>query len=364
MGAGHAHLLLMTRADELRRAGIEARLLAPPGFDYSGLATGVLSGAVSPLANRLDVARIAGSAGVAFRAGEAARILAPDRCVETREGEILDYDILSLNIGSRIRDPLSLAQAADVYPAKPLSSLARLRVRLETLCAEGWARAPALVVAGTGPGGFEIAAVLEALSRRLWGRSNVTLVGPDPEAGFVSARARDRLLAGLDRRGLIRRRGRVCARSPGSCRLEAGEELACDALVLATGLVGPELLLSSGLPLDPDGRMIVSTGLVSMGDEQIFGVGDCAVIRGHERPPLGVFGVRAAPFLLAALQARAGGPPARPYLPQSRYLSILDLGDGSGLALYGSHARRGRAALWLKRRLDEGFLNRMRRLER
>ncbi|MFN4040052.1 MAG: hypothetical protein ACK4I0_00115 [Brevundimonas sp.] len=50
VGAGHAHLAVLAQASRLRAAGVEPILIAPPTFDYSGLITGVLSGALPPTA--------------------------------------------------------------------------------------------------------------------------------------------------------------------------------------------------------------------------------------------------------------------------------------------------------------------------
>ncbi len=84
------------------------------------------------------------------------------------------------------------------------------------------------------------------------------------------------------------------------------------------------------------------------------------MIRNHPRPAAGVFGVRAAPVLLDNLAALGLDRPLRPYKPQKRWLSIMDLGDGRGLATRGGLWSLGRIALWLKRRLDHDFIRRMR----
>ncbi len=44
------------------------------------------------------------------------------------------------------------------------------------------------------------------------------------------------------------------------------------------------------------------------------------------------------------------------YRPQRHYLYVLDLGDGTGLAIYGTLAMRGRPALWLKQLIDRRFV--------
>jgi hypothetical protein len=73
-----------------------------------------------------------------------------------------------------------------------------------------------------------------------------------------------------------------------------------------------------------------------------------------------VFGVRAAGVLIDNLCATARGEPPGPYRPQARWLSILDLADGTGLAMRGSLWWAGRTALRLKRHLDLGFVKRSR----
>jgi len=132
--------------------------------------------------------------------------------------------------------------------------------------------------------------------------------------------------------------------------------------VLATGLEAPPLIGALGLPVGADGRLVVSPQMLSVAHDRVFAAGDCAIIDGAERPAAGVFGVRAAPTLLANLIATATDKPLRPYRPQARWLSIMDLGDGTGLAMRGGLWTHGRAALWLKRRLDLGFVARAGRL--
>jgi NADH dehydrogenase FAD-containing subunit len=71
---------------------------------------------------------------------------------------------------------------------------------------------------------------------------------------------------------------------------------------------------------------------------------------------LGVFGVRAARVLSQNLYARLNKAPAADYRPQNIWLSILDLSDGTALALYGQHHWRGSTPLGLKRYLDHSFM--------
>eukprot|EP01035_Chromulina_nebulosa_P050905 gene50905-69244_t len=91
------------------RQGYRAMLISPPVFRYSGLATGVLSGALEPGAGEIDVAGLASAFGVAFHPSEVAAIDRGGRSVTLLDGATLTYDVLSLNVGSRTADPLELA---------------------------------------------------------------------------------------------------------------------------------------------------------------------------------------------------------------------------------------------------------------
>lgn len=341
----------------MRAAGLQVTLIAPVRFQYSGLASGVLSGALAVEAAGIDVAALAMAFGVRHLPQSVTAIDRPTRALTLADGGSEPFDLLSLNIGSVVADPHGLAAHPDVWPVKPLANLFALRVRIETETAHA-GTSPRMVVAGGGVSALEIAASLCGLCERAGVRPDVTLVAPDPGAVLPPA-ARTRLLRTLAARGVVFRSGAVVGRRAQICNLEDGTTFPCDHLVLATGLSAPPLIADLGLPVDADGRLRMNPTLQSVGDPAIFAAGDCAVIEGCPRPAAGVFGVRAAPVLRDNLIALAGNRPLRCWRPQRRWLSIMDLGDGNGLATRGGVWCFGGAALWLKRRLDHGFVRRM-----
>lgn len=357
-GAGHAHLQLVRQAARLRAAGLEVTLIAPRRFHYSGLASGVLSGDLDPQAAGIDVAALSEACGVRHVPHPIVAIDRAARRLTLAGGATETYDRLSLNIGSVAADIHGLMAHQEVWPVKPLAALFALRARLETLWGRS-RRAVRIVVAGGGHSALEIAASLSGLAERNGAQTSVTVIAPDPGTG-LPPKARTRLLAALEARGVAFRTGVVVGRSTGECRLEDGTDWPCDVLVLAAGLAAPSLVDDLSLPVGRDGRLRVTPTLQSVGDPAIFAVGDCAVIEGHERPAAGVFGVRAAPTLLANLTAPENDRALTAYRPQARWLSIMDLGDGTGLAHRGGFWWLGRTSLRFKRYLDLGFVRRMR----
>ncbi|WP_340644706.1 FAD-dependent oxidoreductase [Phenylobacterium sp.] len=362
VGAGHAHLHLLRQADRLRTAKVEAVLISPTVFQYSGLATAVLSGALPQSAAEIDVGVLAATFGVKHLAAEVVRIDLAARALTTDEGQVVAFDVLSLNVGSLTTDPHGLSARPNVWTVKPLARLFDLRRCVEASI-RTTGRCPALVVAGGGPSGYEVAAALAGLAERRGVAPRVTLVAEGP-ATWAAPSALTRLTSELRRRGVQVRPGKVIERgSKDSCRLDDGQILDCDMLILATGVAAPEIVGTLGLPQTADGRLRVTPTLQSIATPVVFAVGDCGAIDGFPRPAAGVFGVRAAPTLVDNLAAQGAHAPAR-YRPQSRWLSIMDMGNGRGLAIHGRLWWYGRAALWLKRRLDLGFVARMRASER
>jgi len=359
VGAGHAHLHVLKHAQLFHRPGIRLVLIAPARFDYSGLATGVLSGALPPGENNLDIGQLAAAHRVEHHVAEARDIDFKDSSVRLADGTPVAFDILSLNVGSVVADPAGLAALPGVVMVKPLSQLADLRRQIETAASAGDV-CPAIVVAGNGPSAFEIAAAIAGLSERRGIAPLITVVGSVTDADWAPRVALRAVTRRLARRGVRFHEGRITGRTAESCQLATGEQLPCDILVMATGLRGGSLAAVCGLPVDGHGRLRVTNHLCSVAAANVFASGDCSVIVGDERPALGVFGVRAGPVLLHNLCAAAQGGTLSSYRPQSRWLSVLDLGDRTGLALYGDVWWLGRLPLWLKRWLDRRFLERHR----
>ncbi len=364
MGAGHAHLHVIAHAHRLRALGRTVQVVDPGDVWYSGLATGALCGRFPREANRLDLAHLTRRAGVELIRDRVVGVQRGEGRALLESGGSLPYEVLSLNVGSEV-DPRGLEvdpEAASVWPAKPVSGLARLREAFERARALG---PVSVVVVGGGATGSELAASLAELDRRLGSpggrRSPITLLSAAgrliPE---VSAGASRSLLKALEGRGV-----RVVLDSPVTrveargVWTEAGDHFPASFVLLATGLRPPPFLEGFGLSSTRAGVRVDET-LRSVDDPRIFGAGDCIDFAGRDLPKLGVFGVRQAPVLLENLVAALTHRALSSYRPQQRWLSILNLGEGEGLATWGRLWWRGRLALRLKDRLDQRFLDRYR----
>jgi len=347
VGAGHAHLYVVKRAVDLVAAGYRVQLLAPRYFDYSGVASAMAAGALSSDAGRIDVRSLASDSSVEFHEGTLESLDPETRIAVTSDGDHLSYDVLSVNIGSVVA-PAAMHVHPAVLRVKPLSGLADLDARLR---ASGQ-RGATVTVVGGGTSGLELAAHLSVRSDvvRIRLVESGTIIGADLPEG-----ARKRIVRLLATRGVAVRTG--CAvRDLGERQLVCDDdtEMSHDVALLATGLTAPPLLAELGLG---DGRGVpVRATLQHVDRDDIYAVGDCALFLPGPLPRVGVHGVRQGPVLQRSLLARLRGDALPVYEPQRRALSILDLGDGVGLAVWGRWWWYGAGPLRLKRYIDRRWL--------
>ena len=348
VGAGHAHLHLIARARDLVGAGYRVRVLAPPSFDYSGVASATAAGALPATAGRIDVRALCALHPVDLVEATLVDLDVPGRLATTSTGETISYDVLSFNVGSVV-DTHGLPVDDRVLRVKPLSDLAELSARLEA------SPGATITVIGGGSTGLELATHLSVRP----GVAHVRLVEAGPEIGAdLPAGARRRLTRLLARRGVEVLTTTSVREVTGSEVVLASGVLTHDVALLATGLAAPPLLQRMGVG-DPDGVPVTAT-LQHVDHPEIYAGGDCAHFTPQPLPRVGVHGVRQGPVLLESLLARTRGDTLPTYSPPARALSVLDLGDGVGLAVRGRWWWYGVAALWLKQRIDRRWLKKYR----
>ncbi|AZI56812.1 hypothetical protein EH165_00115 [Nakamurella antarctica] len=345
VGAGHAHLYVVKRAKELAGAGYQLHLLAPRYFDYSGVASATAAGALPKNTGRIDVGALAERSGLAFHEGTLVGLDLQKNIAVTSTGGRVSYDVISLNIGSVVA-PAGMQVDPSVMRVKPLSGLAELDDRLTT------AGPQAITVIGGGASGVELAAHL-SVSPHV---TQVRLVDSGPAIGSdLPQGARRRIDRFLHARGVDIHTGSA-VREIGAQKsiCENGSEIPHDLALLAVGLTAPPLLAEIGLG-DERGVPVRAT-LQHQARDEIYAVGDCARFLPQPLPRIGVHGVRQGPVLYESLLARVEQQPLPVYTPQRLALSILDLGDGVGLAVWGRFWWFGTFALRLKRYIDRRWL--------
>jgi NADH dehydrogenase FAD-containing subunit len=355
-GGGHAHLYSLARTGELVRRGFDVTLVdRSPYLYYSGMATGVISGIYAPNEHRIDLRRLVEEGGGEFVEGRITEIRAKDEALVLENGEEIRYDAASFCLGSEVSWDGLAEDETGVVRVKPIENTKEIRRRLLAFDVD---HAPRVLVVGGGAAGCEVAANILALLDRLGLEGDLTVVH-EGESLLPDApkRARAQILRFLRERGARVLASTIVTRIvDGLARTDGGLEVPYDLSVLSVGVSPPDVFRASGLPTGGDGGLWVDRCLRSVGDERLFGGGDCVSFRGEALPRLGVYAVRQGPVIFRNLQAFLRHEPLEEYRPRKRFLYVLNLGDGAGLAVYGPFAWRGRLAWKLKNRIDENFV--------
>ena len=221
------------------------------------------------------------------------------------------------------------------------------------------ARAPRLAIVGGGAAGVELAFTLDARLRASGRAPEVHLVSESAELLEDYGAWLRRLVHGaLDARAIRVHTGvKVEAVRADGIDL-AGEPLAADLVVWATGAAPLPFPCGPGLPLDASGFVRVERTLEVEGCRDLFAVGDCASLPfAPWVRKAGVYAVREGPVLDANLRARLCGGRLRAYRPQRDFLTLLNLGGGEAIAAKWGVAFRGRSAWRLKDWIDRRFVD-------
>jgi NADH dehydrogenase FAD-containing subunit len=315
---------------------------------------GLLSGIYRPAEVRFHVKKMAEDRGAAFLEDRVIKVEPARRVLILGSGEELRYDVVSFNTGSQVPVDIVDPSANNVFPVKPIENL--LAARKKVLDAPG-GRSLRTIVVGGGTAGVEIAANLVRLGRESGKIGGVTLVSRSKVLSDHPGKARALVRDALARLG-IELIEEVGARSidKGGIRLDNGVNLQADMVFVAVGVTPSSLFADSGLPTGTDGGLLVNDSLQCVRYPELFGGGDCITLDGTPLEKVGVYAVRQNRLLHRNLLAFLEGRPLGRFDPGGAFLTILNMGDGSGIFRRKEFVWNGPLAFRLKDAIDRRFM--------
>jgi selenide,water dikinase len=364
IGGGHSHVQVLESLELEPIPGFRVTVIVDsPIAIYSGMVPGYVAGQYRPDELEIDIPALAKRAGAGVILAPATKIDSSLRQIAVADAPPVSFDLVSANIGSTVAG-LDLPGILDfALPTRPIADLVHLlQQRITELQKEEDRSAYRVVVVGGGAGGVELAFTLQArLSRETDRPLLVRLVhsGRRLMEGYPVGLVR-RIHRNAVSRGIrIDPERRVVGADEQIVRFEMGEPLPFDALIWAVGAASHTLFRDSGLPTDSRGFVRTRSTLQVEGEDDLFAVGDCATLdEAPETPKAGVYAVRQGPVLTRNLRARAVGNALESYRPQSDFLTLLNLGDGSALGAKWGRSFEGRWVMRLKDRIDRSFMRR------
>jgi len=356
IGAGHGHLYTVSKTRQMVELGYRVVVINASRYHYySGMGPGMLGGMYAPDDTRFDIEKMVHRGGGEFIEDSVMKIDPERRVVYTSGGKIMEFDVLSCNTGSVIRDIIPVDSSDTVYPVKPLANLYRARTRLEQAEKGSFLR---VVVAGGGAAGVEIAANVYGRARTLPINARVSIVTSGILLEGFPKKASRKARKWLIKHGIeVHEQTRVSGINNKNVSLTGGRDIPMDICIMATGIVPPEIFSRSGMKTGPDGGLDVNEYLQAQNYPNIFGTGDGIYFSPHPLPKAGVYAVRQGPLLYSNIMAYCRGESLEAFVPQKKYLLILNLA-GYGIAVREKLVLTGRTWFRIKDSIDSKYVKR------
>lgn len=364
IGAGHAHAFVLEAFAKQPDPNIMITVVSDsPYAAYSGKVPAWLAGECTWRETQIDVTALCQQANARLILAPANAINTQARYVELSNGERLNFDIASFNIGSTQTPPQQLGeQLPTLLAMRPLSSLHQrwqaLQDSISQLPSGGTQR---LVSVGGGAAGCET--LMSVLAQLRQQRPDIDWQGHLLSASTDLLPGAGHLPRWLTQRALSRAGIRVHRQVRGRALVDGGVLTHCnlivraDIVLWATGAVGHHWLIDTPLPLDKDNFIQVGNTLEVTGRPGIFAVGDCAAFT-PALPNAGVYAVRMGPPLADNLRRACYGEPLTAWQPPKRVLALIGTGDGHAIASRGVIGCSGKWVWQWKKRIDARFIAR------
>ncbi|MEH2281428.1 MAG: FAD-dependent oxidoreductase [Nostoc sp.] len=380
IGGGHSHTIVMKMFGMKPLTGVRLTLISTASETaYSGMLPGHIAGFYSHNECHIDLRPLANFAQAQLYIDTVVALDLKNNKVFCADGLAVDFDVLSIDIGSTPAT-ISVSGAAEyAIAAKPVSQLLEHWRELIEAVGKNPQEPISIAIAGGGAGGVELALSMRSRLHQILHQAQQPIQNLEIHL-FQRGQElmpnhhqslRHRLQQVLTKRGIKLHLGEsVCKIAPITSRepqevfeikCESGLKVECNKIFWVTQASAPEWLKNAGLETDEQGFILVEDTLQSQTHPQVFASGDIATMVNHPRPKAGVFAVRQGKPLFENLQRILLGKSLKPYRPQKQYLSLIGTGNGRAIATKGIFTIPPHKLLWCyKDWIDRRFMERFR----
>jgi selenide,water dikinase len=369
VGGGHSHLAVLKQFGMNPVPGLGLTLISREiETPYSGSLPGYISGIYERDDIHIDLRPLAQFAGARLIQSEITRIDFEQKIIHCDGRPTIEFDLISLNIGSKpnaIKIPGAKEFAIGIKP------IDKFLVHWQQLYADmlsaigSESKSYRFLIVGGGPASVELAfAVQQRIHRKLKMRNyknsplEISIVTADKEVlKFHNSKVRHFVKATLATRGIeVLLEHEVIKFGDGKIHCNNERVIEADSMIYATGASIPSWPEECGLAIGDDGFIEVNDFLQSTSHEFVFAAGDAATIKGEPRPKSGVYAVRQGKPLAENLQRFATARNLKPFSPQKHALALINLGNKKAIASRNNLFFQGRSVWSLKHSIDTAFI--------
>ncbi|MGP4081073.1 NAD(P)/FAD-dependent oxidoreductase [Pseudalkalibacillus sp. R45] len=351
IGGGRAHLSLLKKLKKETLMGCEITLLSPASTTYhADMFPGLVEEIYQLEDLEIDFADLTEKAGIRFVQGTALSIDVKQRMVLTENGDILSFDVLSIDTDRRRKGTEILPDRENIFDLTQRAHLERLQ--------EYDHKKGSVVIVGDGAEAIEMSFSMKAWKQTYQDHANVILIQPPGMFRKPRDFTLQSLKSELANQGIEVYRNKSMVEIHENLIKIGNESVSFDSLLWMTVLKPPGVYKSSKLPTDEEGRLLVEDTLQVKKYPFIFGAGNGVTIRNH--PNLSVSGSIAdkqGEVLFENLKGYLESGEGYHFRPPKRQLSGISVGHKQAYLKYGAFSRKGKLAWKLKDKLDRGYVS-------
>ncbi len=350
IGAGQAHLSLLRKLKRNSLQDCEVFLLNPTNtFYYSDMFAGFVEGIYQLEDLQIDLAELTEKAGIQLIHGTALSIDVKQKRVLTDKGDILSFDVLSFDIGTRRKGNELLPEQEKIVLYDRKHHIRRFQHHER--------KKGTVAIVGGGTPSIEMSFAIQAWKQKHEVEGEVILISS--ENSYEQNRKKgSQILKGMlrDTGVQVLENERVVDVSEGTITTDK-RTITYDCLLWMTGLVPPKIYNSSKLPTDDQGYLLVEDTLQVKEFPFIFGAGKGVTIRDHPNLPRTTdSAARQGEVLAENLKGYIGSGEGYHFQPQKRTLSIVSVGHRKAFLELGSFSTTNKLAWKLKDKIDRRFV--------
>ena len=362
IGGGHSHVICLKLWGQKPVLGVKLTFITNvEKTPYSGMLPAHLAGYYSYEQCHINLIKLAQFAQAELIIDQVIDIDAEGKQIICKSRRVINFDLVSIDIGSTPKP--SEIRGANLYtiPAKPVANLLENWHKIINKCQQNRQQPLNLAIIGGGAGGVELALNMHS---RL-----TSLLSPEKLTINLIHR-RQRLLphhyewVGYKLTEILKQK-QINLYLSTEVKAVANQQIIChpnliiksDYTFLLTQAQGSLWLKKSKIATNQDGFILVKDTLQALNFNYIFSTVDIETMINFPSPKAGVFAVRQGKPLYQNLVRFITGKKLKNYQPPSQYLNLIGTGDKSAIASWGYLGWESPLLWLLKKYLDQRFVN-------
>lgn len=341
IGGGHSHVAVLKMFGMKPIPGVRLTLIARDvQTPYSGMLPGYVAGHYDYDQAHVDLRPLTQFASARLFHDTAIGIDTANKQIICENRPPVNYDLLSINIGSRPEITSVPGAAEFTTPVKPINRFVDRWHQLMQRVLEQ-AGPHKIAVVGAGAAGVEILLAIQFRLRQLLDQHQRSdeqlefhLVSKSkqimPSFPASVAQKFEHILA--NRNVHVHRGAEAILADTNGLTLSDGQRLELNEVLWVTGASAPAWLKEAGLDVDDRGFIQANDCLQSTSHSDIFGAGDIVNVVNHPRAKAGVFAVRQGKPLTHNLRRALLSRPLKSFKPQKSLLALVSSGDKYAIA--------------------------------